>query len=174
MGVWSNYCIICGGPFRNEFTNDDGQNVKMEDDSEWLINSFTITKEEKKLDSGLVDCGVSKCANGEYCVSRGLWKDIDDNKKAICCHQDCYSLLEKEINYKLKFNDVDGMLDYWTGALLERKLYGKMTEYSFGQEFEWMAVLDDGWLLESPLKNKKNKGRILKIWRIMANQFGKK
>lgn len=98
----------------------------------------------------------------------------DTTKKpiAIVCHRKCYRLLERECNYKLKFDDLTDFIDF-TGihAILKNtKLYGVMQKYSFGQDFEMQECLkNDKWLMDDPLVNKKNGERILKTWRPIIN-----
>ena len=46
MGVWSDYCLICGGPFRNTYDNEDGEKIN-DPKFEWLNYSYLITHDEK-------------------------------------------------------------------------------------------------------------------------------
>src|SRR5438309_1970479 len=154
MGVWSDYCLICGGPYTNEDLDDI-----IYDDCEWLLYSYTISKREELFETELVDCGVSSCNDNKFIVCPFLSGDFEDHEEAIACHRNCYQLLKDELNYSLKFSDVHNLLDESICVLKNHKLYGKMEEYSFGQEFEAYCFIENKWLLENPLVNDDNKKR---------------
>lgn len=175
MGVWSDYCLICGGPYRNEAIDDDDNEI-IHEECDWLTKSYTITEKNKKYPTDMIDCGESKYQNKKFSVCPLNWDDKDKEEIiAIGCHRDCYKLLKEEFNYQLKFSDVHDKLHEYLCVLSDTTIYGKMDEYAFGQEFENNAFVENKWLLENPFKNKKNKNRILKIWKPLINDlFNKK
>lgn len=182
MGVWSDYCLICGGPFRNTYDNEDGEEIN-DPKFEWLNYSYLITYDEKKIETRLVDCGKGYNNDGaelEYNVCPFLW-DTKDNKRkkkkkltdvrAICCHRTCHNLLNQKLGYDLKFSDVFDKLCAGISVLKDTTLYGKMTEYSFGQDFEEKAYTNESWLLEDPFYNKENEKRIMDAWKSFLNKL---
>jgi len=172
MGCWSDYCLICGGPYRNEGYDDNGDSVEY-DDCEWLVKSYTITKDNKLHRTGVVDCGMSESDGNEFCVCKMLWEDYSEEAQAIACHRSCYKLLKKEFAYKLKFEDVYDMIDEYLCVLNDKSVYGEINEYSFGQEFESAAFVKDRWLLQDPLIDTINRKRIFNIWKPLIKKFKK-
>lgn len=119
---------------------------------------------------------------------------FDDDKyiKSILCHIDCYNLLNKTLKYNLKYEHVCRLIDDYFNVLKTTSKYGKvMNKYSFWLNFNWSKLLikdylntkkimnnieintEDLFIVESPLKNSKNKNRILKMWRPLVKKFAK-
>jgi hypothetical protein len=174
MGVWSDYCLICGGPYRNSFYTDSDQIDYP--DLTWLLLSYCITDQNKKFKTGIVDCGEAQNNDGkEFSTCPLHWEEESfDRTKAISCHRNCYMLLKKKFHYELKFSDVYNLLDEYIGVLKCKTIYGKMNKYSFGQEFDSDCVIKNKWLLTDPLLDHDNKRRILNIWEPFVTLFMEK
>jgi hypothetical protein len=168
MGVWSDYCLVCGGPFRNTCWDEDGDDEIDYPELAWLCQSYTIDQDEGLHKTGLIDCGTPHLDNGStetnFHTCPMNWEDGDDFKPAVACHRICYKLIKKELGYRIKFSDVKDLLDDLLCVFADKKSYGRMHKYSFGQEFESEAFTKDKWLLTDPTTNEKNKARIIKTW----------
>ena len=179
MGVWADYCIICGGPYSNraykynkESAEYDGMEVEIKE-CIWLTKSYTIDHKERKHSTNQVDCGVPYVGNTSTTFSTCplLWIEREGIIPAIACHRQCYKLLVSKLDYKLKFGDVKCLLDDLIGVLKEKEKYGLMYAYSFDQEFDSSSFFIDKWLLEDPNENKENSKRILKIWEPLVQRI---
>ena len=188
MGVWDEYCVICGGPLRNFFTK--GREMYSEDTNNFFIIPKTITKynwlnklyiitsvEEniKALGEQYTEYGEFKVKNNLYIITPMNWhNDSFKNIKGYgtVCHRDCYELLIKELDYFLSFSNICRLLKGENNLL--RKRYGAMDKY-IGQDYDYYSAnKENSWLLESPLKNIRNKDRILNIWKPLVDRFNKK
>ena len=127
MGVFCNFCVICGGPFDNSFMinwddDDNGRfeefeknlvktgNIKIEDNcgkyatlenSEWMNNILIVTLDGKILETDNADCGISTYKKDKYIITPMNWEK-DVTKNGICCHKSCYNLLKTKFSYELK------------------------------------------------------------------------
>ena len=159
----------------------------------WCNKTCLITdKKVVKIDNKFYqdDNGGFEKESEYYNTLKYLW---DTSDRALICHQSCYKLLEKKLNYKLKIDDVANKLN--DKSLL--KSYGKIVDkYTGHQDFKWIwfilnvspfnsfeRLLNDKKKLKisknidflmDPLKNKNNENRILKIWKSSANSKKKK
>lgn len=166
MGVWSDYCIICGGPYKNEGMNENDEDVVYED-CEWLNFSYSITESEEVVETELVDCGYAEADGKKFSTCPVHWGDnIYEGTKSITCHRKCYHFLKNTLGYTLKYGDVIDLIAMGSGigVIKDHQLYGDMERYSFGQDFDSDGFLNDKWLLKDPFDNEKNGRRILKIW----------
>jgi hypothetical protein len=173
MGVWCDYCLVCGGPFKNYVWDDDEDDEITYSECAWLCESYTIDEDEGLHKTGLVDCGTPHIGHEEtnFHTCPQNWTDWDSIKPAVACHRVCFKLIKKELGYRIKFADVKELLDDLLCVLADKKSYGKMHRYSFGQEFESKAFAKDLWLLTNPMTNDKNKARIIKTWTPVVEQF---
>ncbi len=155
------YCLICGGPTGNLTEKDSTHN--------WLKYITGINNEEKEIvledpdDYGQYD---------NFKVSKIYWhkEDID---YGVMAHDDCIKLLETKLDYKLRFSDVCRLVDDYMNLIKNKKTYGEVTKY-IDQYFDFdKALSNDRWILESPLSNKRNESRILKIWDKLVKKFKK-
>jgi len=196
MGVWSNFCIVCGGPYRNEFEinddynkmfnkfqkkypsilkHDDGTwNLELNADN-WVENIYIVTLNGKLINVTNVDCGEATYNNKIYIATPCNWED-NDKLNGISCHCDCYKFLQDSFSYNLlptkdcKLKNINLDIDDMT-ACFDSELYAPMDIFSFGQEFECTSnkLIKYMWLFESPLKHGKNRDRLVKMWEQILN-----
>ena len=201
MGVHSNFCIICAGPYMVDYysenfgsntmfawgnyakhlnkendTNDDNQQYN------WLELTFCITQDNIIMPSGIIHDGNiehGKCDNvvcDEFDICDGplhslstfpfMWDD--DSTKTITCHRSCYNLLSTKLDYKLKFTDMEKLINDY--GWLDEKLYGPMNKYSMDQFFDPKCFTKDSWLVEDPMSNERNSKRILDMWKLVIEE----
>ncbi len=109
-----------------------------------------------------------------YFYDSDLNRDNYD-KKAYIIHKNCYKLLKKngyDVSYEA-FKNVDNIQPIGRIKLTKPNIsnnkfninYGVASKYigEYGVFYEYAAYLFDPYLLENPLKNKKNTDRILKL-----------
>lgn len=178
MGEFTTYCVICAGLFRNKFkVMDDNDKERTVFLGKWNTYSMVIDSFERHV---IIDAKdpVMKYEYGEveqdgktYKVSKFHWHRDDKKDYGIICHVDCYNFLKNRLKYKLMFAHVCRLLsDNYTllknygkiGDLLDRDLY---------QEDSFDTV--PKYIFESPLKNKENANRIMKIWEPLVKKFKK-
>ena len=157
-------------------------------DNIYLITDNKVIKNIDNLNSG--DYGSYQNKDSYYETQQFMW---DKNNRALICHKSCYDLINKELKYKLKIDDIKEKLN--DNSLLQT--YGKVTDkYTGYQDFPWTAMIlnEDPYtnfemiailnkklqinannlnFLMNPLKNVKNSQRILKIWKPIIKKLGK-
>src|SRR3990172_8273333 len=174
MGL-DTFCLICGGP--NYFKLGHGNDLKMSNkellEYKWLGLVMGIDKTEKWIELGdEPDDGSGNYYN--FIVQSKMWHEYDTKPKnsfikypedyGVVAHKDCLKLLENKLNYKLRFADVCRLVDDYNN-LIKRINYGEIKKYQ-KQWFDYdKAYEKDEWLMKSPLKNKENQERVLKIWK---------
>ena len=134
-----------------------------------IIKSLKIPKEHKWLDKLLIitpskiikgvkskgDLFVEK-NNTKYQTPK--FKEQSKGNYGYLMHHDCYKILKEKYG-NFKFNDIK--LDNYYD--LPKINYGSIKKYQEQWFYQNLAFSEKPELLESPLKNKKNKNRILKI-----------
>jgi len=184
MGIWDVNCLICAGPIENGFTkgntmygNDDEIKITVtKREYNWLNNLVVLLSTGKLLtikgstyngDGNLI---VNK---KKYSVTPVNWHaDWDKNDGyGIVCHKDCYNLLDKSLKYKIVFGNVCRLVNDF--GLMKLSKYGVMKKYISQFFYHYEADKENSWLLHSPLKNIKNKERILKTWKPLIAKFKK-
>lgn len=187
MSTWDIYCCICGGPVVNKFLK--GREVYNQVNGEtymvdktmteynWLFSLYLLSREGKiiitngKYYNGE---GAIQYKNKTFVVTPNLWhnKKYDADSYGAVCHQDCYKLLQNRLRFRLEFANICRLLDLNSGVLKTISKYGIIQRYSFVQYFEHhLAHTENPWLLHSPLKNKKNMNRILRMWKPLVERF---
>jgi hypothetical protein len=183
MGNWDEYCIICGGPIENQFEKDNilesyknNVNYKVKKtikEYKWLSKLYLITNENKIIkttDDNYTGNGSFMINGKEYIITSINFFEKKNTLRGICCHVDCYKLLQQEFDYKLNYHDVYSMLRKTYNLL--KKHYGIVEKYTGHQFYSHIEVhLHDKYLLESPLKNEKNAKRIIKYWKPLIIKF---
>lgn len=186
MGIWDEYCLICGGPLWNNFIKgkdmyDEHTGLShsiIKKDYNWLNDLYLI------LSSGLIisttvdnhyESGEFKIKGKKYVITPLNYHNSNaGDDYGIVCHRDCYKLLSDKLNYELRFNNICRLLDTGNSLIKNKSGYGVMVKYQ-SQFFNYYdAHTQNAWLLESPLKNKKNMERILKMWGKIVNRIKKK
>lgn len=115
----------------------------------WQNNLIMIAKDK-------IIKNVSSSCGEHYTVIDGVNYDYSGlGELGHLAHNDCYKLLSTKYG-KFKFNDIN-MLIY------SRSYYGLISKYQGQFFYSSLAFLENPYLLESPLKNKINKERILKL-----------
>lgn len=164
---------------------------KLKSKFNWCDKTCIIIDNDKKINNNnliMDDRGYFEINEQSYDTEKFMWGA--DINKSLICHKSCYKLLSDKLNYKLKISDVENKLN--DKSLL--KSYGKVVDkYTGKQDFSGMGMilnnnkwwinfemlLDDGKKIEisknidflmDPLKNKRNRDRILKIWKPLAKK----
>ena len=191
MGIWDEYCLVCGGPLKNDLikgeilydTSDNEYIVpKTMAEYNWLNKLYLISRSGVKIPAE-----ASQYESSGYFVVNGLiftvtplnWHQNPYLKNGkgfdygIVCHRACYNLLSQELHYGLIFGDVCRLLNENNCLLNPVSKYGKMAEY-IGQIFDiFKADVENNWLLSNPISNTENSERILKIWTPLVKVFKK-
>lgn len=180
MGVWDQYCLICGvtaSSMQYIYRSDEIVRAQCESKNyKWLKNILIITNMEKIIETSSENYnnyGGYTVGKTTYNVSPVGWhlvsepSEILNDKYGIACHKNCYSLLKDKLNYKLRFGDVCKFLDPITGILKS----GYIAKY-IRQDFPVIEVLGElPWIMENPLSNRKNSARICKIWKPLIKKI---
>jgi len=177
MGLWEEYCVICGAPM--SLIGLENTLVPLHRKYTWLQKFMGINKDNKKIPLEGYDYGphLFDKNHNKFVITSWDWDFYAKNKVldyGIAVHKDCYKLLKKEFNYDIKFTDVYDFLNK-KAKKTNFKFYKSMTKH-MGQFFndDQPFPKSSYYLLESPLKNEKNKKRILGLWRTKVNQYKKK
>lgn len=183
MGVWDEYCVICGGPLRNDYIkgeilHDFGDNDEIEievDETnhkyDWLGKLYIITSEEHIVSanhSQYDQSGSFDIGNTNYVIARPLWHSAIKygDGYGYVCHKDCYHFIDNHFRHKLQFGDL-------CRSEYKYSKYGLMKKY-MRQDFRFFTVnRDNPWLIESPLYNNMNASRIISIWTKLISMFKK-
>ena len=164
---------------------------KLKSKFNWCDKTYLIFDNDLKVNNNNLIMeddfgGVFEINEKFYNTEKFMW---GSQNKSLICHKSCYKLLSDKLNYKLKISDVENKLN--SRSLL--KSYGKVVDkYTGAQDFPGMGIilnsnwwtrfeilLDDGKKIEisknidflmDPLKNKRNKDRISKIWKPIAKK----
>ena len=100
------------------------------------------------------------CSNEDYME--------EEDTRGYACHA-CYNLLQRQLNYTLKYADVLPLLienDYTPYNSFWWSDYGGLADYYDEFLFEARLVKDGKlWMVEDPSRNEQNKERILRVWR---------
>jgi hypothetical protein len=197
MGSYDENCLICAGPIENNVLarikeyakyhsidmNKYKDQIKQYMESwKWLDNLFIITSTEGKVvatGKKYNGSGAINVNNNIYAITPVNWhawynnkyhKEFG-NKYGIVCHQDCYKLLQTKLNYKLQFADVSRILSVGNCVLKQMSKYRPANKY-MNQLYNFIGVLEENaYILTSPLKNKINADRIIKMWTPLAKKF---
>jgi len=167
------YCLICGGTLFNSVKYvETNEEVKLKK-YEWLEKVWGIDKEENrisldKMESG--DWGNYSMKKGmDFFVAKYTWHFKGIDNYGMAAHKDCVKLMEKEMGYSIRFVDVCDKVD--DRNLMKGVNYGEMKKY----QSQWFlldeAFEENRWLLESPLKNERNRERIMKMWEKMMGKL---
>lgn len=186
MGMWDEFCTICGGPTYVLFDDmDEGESEPLPRpapdpaDYTWLESFIGITSKEEVIHLapyggyGSFDIAQPDTSPYSYFAIGRNNEDVVDKEAArgYACHVTCYNLLQQELNYTLKHADVqpllidpnDGDYDYNSFSWCD---YGGLAEYG-GQSLGDVQLVKDRklWMIEDPSRDAQNRERILKLWR---------
>lgn len=166
MGVWDEYCLICGAPNYSDVKKYN-----------WMDKHYFITNDNKILKTSSSDYTGSyyNINNKHYELISLTWHDkLNQYGYGIMCHQNCYKLLNDKLKYTLKFGDVCRILSKTNNLLKSKSKYGKISKYQ-DQFFNWNKVVENiEYVLIDPLKNKENAKRIIELWQPLINSFNNK
>jgi len=178
MGIWEEYCLICGGPLNDEFTlydeetQEETQITKKE--YKWMYQLFLLTNDNKIIKTTYNNYELSgefEIGTTSYVVTPIHYGSTDNY--GVICHQDCYHLIHKKLKHEIVFANVCRMLDKYNNTLKPKSKYKPMDKF-IQQFYEYdLITKNHSWLLESPLVNKQNQERILKIWTPLVTRFKK-
>uniref|UniRef100_A0A6C0LJH8 Uncharacterized protein n=1 Tax=viral metagenome TaxID=1070528 RepID=A0A6C0LJH8_9ZZZZ len=167
MGVWDLYCVICGAVCdRGGYTDEDDNDIEhivFKQKYAWLDKIFILLEHNDLVVSGEVNLGNSTLTSKNYPIVETIRESTKKIPFGVPCHKACHQLLKKYLKYNLKLSDIDKKLN-WGGVTMLK--WGIMKRYH-SQFFDFHRLIDDNneWLIESPLKNTKNRERILKLWK---------
>lgn len=180
MGVWEEYCLICGGPLTNKFIlikyteEEDIQTTITKKEYNWMNQLFLLTSDNqiiKTMGNKYDSYGGFKLGPKSYAVSPHRY--VESDNYGVVCHQDCYHLIQKKLKHDMLFVNVCRLLDKYNSILKPKSKYKPMDKF-IQQFYEYNLIIKNHeWLLESPLVNKQNEQRILKIWTLLVDRFKK-
>ncbi len=183
MGVWDEFCAICGGPpvFSSydvlaqkaldlEIKVDANALKKLAVDGAWTREWVGMASDGSEGPVGSYSCYGSFDAVGgekEFFLSTNVTpKDIRKGVRyGVAAHKACVSVLRSELGYSLRFADVT-MKRY---NLVEGIDYSAISKYH-DQDFDSLGMLRDGvaWMLIDPTKDERNRKRIVSMWQERA------
>lgn len=188
MGVWEEYCCVCGGPSKiyrlSELAEDmrDPADIKklqvtLHNAKPWVTKWIGIDSSEKMYKLGAYDMYGGFQLSGKAVFNLATNYENENVQPGaaygIACHTACKKLLKDKLDYKICYGDVWHRLG---GKLAESPsllpgTYGGIREYQ-GQDFDWcrLAINGDAWMVADPNKDSRNAARILKIWRPVVKQ----
>lgn len=177
MGIWEEYCLICAGPLNDEFIieiDDEEEQIIKKKEYKWMYQLFILTNDSKIIEATYNDYELSgnfEIGQNEYYTSPFLYGG--NLSYGVVCHRDCYHLIQKKLKHEIIFANVCRLLDKYHSLLKPKSKYKPMDKF-IQQFYEYaLIVKNHSWLLESPLKNKQNEERILKIWTPLVTRFKK-
>jgi len=191
MGIWDVYCVICGGPTRNDFkkgtylSSPKGEMTVQKTITKynWLDKLVLISSTEEVInttsgdynDSGEFELDINYVVAPLNWPSGDDFDDTDtDEREAVLCHKACYNYLKAKLGYTLKFSDICRLLSTSDNFFKNKSGYGLNKKY-FSQFYDYYgAYNENSWLLEEPTKNKENGDRILDMWKPLAKKFKSK
>ena len=175
MGVYDSSCIICANCLLDKYY-DEKLNIEKKL-NKWLTQVYIITNDKKKISiKNYYDDGQGEYTKNKliYNVTPYNWF-LTDNFGFIC-HKNCYKLICKKLNYKLKFIDICN-LSIEDRLIKPIKNYGKIIKYEPDAQsyyYNYKMIKNDPWLLKDPLINIENQKRILKMWKPLIKKIKKK
>lgn len=134
------------------------KSIKIPHNHKWLDNIIILTPIGIKTNMQSHGEMYVSCDGDEY--STPYFHKDSNNKYGHIMHKDCYKLLQKKYG-KFEFNDVKLKEKYTNYP--ESINYGLIKKYHGQFFYQTLAYLEHPDVLESPLKNTKNKKRIEKI-----------
>jgi len=147
MGCWDTFCSLCGLPLNTV----KRENVNI---PKWMYKCTILLNNNKVIHNAReVACNINFHANKKEYNSL-----LNYPKSFIVIHTDCWKCIKKEKNIKLRYSDfpiIDKLYDTKNYKLFNFNIdYKPMSNYWY-QDFNVDKYINDGYLLESPLKNNK-------------------
>lgn len=156
MGCYDVWCPLCGAPLNGIYDDELPKDVFKK--SKWMYKVTLLLPDKTIMGTKEVNCSSTFAKNG---VEYNFWMDEDFND-GVALHDDCWRIAKKE---KLSYKDFEN-------KSFKKDLYGfsvrgldyKPIEKYWSQTFETDKLLKDKneYLLESPLKSKRNTDRVMK------------
>lgn len=151
------YCFICGCSFWTK------KNVNEKDT--WLKEIYFLNELNEKIVVGdyYGCCFSAEGDNKKYCNnSYDIHKDKDKKHKGYSCHQDCWNLIKKHYGIELTYDCLDGRLMHMNIYKWEYIKYGTCANRQYDYN-ENEYTKSNSYMWKNPLKNKKNRNRILEL-----------
>lgn len=182
MGVWDSLCLVCGCALLSapavevdEKTDEEVTYIELSGDTAWLGEHDAILYDETLVQGGKVsDGGEYETKTDSYQATPGnfSWSELEH---CIVMHRNCRECLEKHLKYKMQFADnIRNVIEFNT--CMKPKMYPIAKNYQ--EQFWPRTSKKDEFLLADPLGNspesKKNRDRILRIWKPLVKRFKKK
>ncbi|MBI2502155.1 MAG: hypothetical protein HYW07_02845 [Candidatus Latescibacteria bacterium] len=186
MGVWHEFCLVCGGPPYGETYRDlvwwaDGlKNLdateqdalrQLAKETRWTKYWVGVSSAEEQVRLGrYTEYGSfeTRDGRGEFHLRTNFDNDNvpEGERYGIAAHRACATLLENELGYSLRFADLFDRLEGEFGNLLEEIDYGDIATYHM-QNFELFEMWEDGlaWMVRNPLEDSRSRRRVLGMWR---------
>lgn len=163
MGIWEEYCTVCGGP-----TWIDEELVLRY--GTWLCEQIGISQNNEIIDLQV----ASYDRYGAFVTSDGLpfcsktnatCHNLNGELHGIICHKNCLNLVQSETGFDMSYNNLYKRVG--PAGILKQciKRYTPMNKYQ-KQMFEIEAMEKDGngWLLTDPMSPGRNRYRIVAMW----------
>ena len=116
--MWDEFCIVCGSPpyvFFDGLEDEEGQSLLNPADYAWLGSFVGVSNKEELIpltyydgygnfdiepDTSPYSCFGVGCLHLDYVID-------EKTVRGFACHVTCYNLLQQELNYTLKYTDVE-------------------------------------------------------------------
>jgi hypothetical protein len=180
MGVWDEFCAVCGGPsvfYSYESFAEKAVNLEIAvdlkaleqfvSDGAWTRKWVGVVSDESLAQLGHYTGYGSFDATdgkGEFYLSTNVTpKDVRKGARyGVGAHEACVKVLQTELGYTLRFAD----LRMRTLNRVEGIEYGDIARYH-DQDFDSLGMLRDGlaWMLHDPTQHERNRARIVAMWK---------
>ncbi|KAG0560222.1 hypothetical protein KC19_10G163600 [Ceratodon purpureus] len=126
MGMWDEMCVACGGPLfapdKECFDTEGLSETEAKyidslsfEDSKWLDDRVGITESEERVPLGQeTGYGSFDLDESTYFCAATVFKHMTPSDEGyiygLTCHTKCLELLERDLHYTLRFQDVWPML----------------------------------------------------------------
>jgi hypothetical protein len=170
MGIWEEYCTVCGGPTwidRNAYPTNTSQ-------TKWLADLIGVERTEQP--TTVLHHLVSYSGYGDFATQEGKTFQSKTNHATgnagnldpmgIICHRECMKLLQCTPVTK---NILDNLFNNVAYAGLVKgckKRYAGIEKYhSQSFDIETMAKDNNTWMIQDPSRTQsRNRKRILAVW----------
>lgn len=168
MPIGNTCCALCCIPMCVDFEEDDKPDLR-ESEYRWINDGLAIYEGKKK------NKVFSLRANTTTETSTILFDKYNENRShnvndCIFLHKYCYKLLKYNKEKIKKWKNIWNFMNSFDDQIIENIAKNYDNQYGLYQYYEkgvWDDNEDEGdyiWLLEDPLRNKKNETRINKIF----------
>jgi len=181
MGCWDIFCFICGntchGPFNNskDYLHNENNITYINpakifgNKTNWLNECTFLTANNEILHNAKeIQCNIYFYHNKKnyiHGISNLYYNTTMEqmDNYGLFVHTDCWKFVKNKYNIKLKYGDLFLKFKNKDNQILNLN-YGEIKKY-WSQDFKFDELILDNnnYMCLSPLKNKENANRIIKI-----------